>query len=410
MEKSLRREILAGISTFLTLAYLLVLYPQILSEGGIEIGSALTATIVTLAAATIFLAFYADFPAVLAPGLSAGPFLVYGVILKQGASWQTALGLVFWGGLILFLLSLLKIRQKLLLHIPATLKTAAISGIGLFLIVVGCKDLGLPTLSEKSGLAFLGLFFFFLLHRLKVESAFLIAILSSWIIGLITGLATWNGLTAWPPSLSPTFLHLDLLGALRPEFWGSLLTLVLISLIDSSASLTVLSHLSHKVDESGHIQKIDRIVIPDGIGSMFAALLGTGTLSFLLESSSGIKAGGRTKTVALTAALCSLSCLFLYPLISSIPLFATAPALIAIGIFMALEAKKIPWSDWSQWIPALITIITMPLAFSIYLGFVFGFISYVLIQILHGKWRHIDPICWALSFLFILQWTIERLQ
>jgi AGZA family xanthine/uracil permease-like MFS transporter len=406
MQKTIRREILAGLSTFFTMAYLLLLYPQILSEGGIDIGSALTATILTLAASTLFLGLYTNFPAVLAPGLSVGPFLVYSVILKQGTPWQTALGLVFWAGLCILILSLLKIRQKILIHIPPALKSAAISGIGLFLICVGLKDLGVPDpqriFALSNGVALFGLALFYLLYRKKIDSAFLIVILIGWSIGLLSGLTHWRGFAAWPASLSPTFLQLDFLGALKPHLWGTLLTLILISLIDSSASLTVLSRLSHSVTEKGHIRNIDRIVIPDGAGSLLAALLGTGTLSFLLESSSGIKAGGRTKITALTVAICSLLCLFLYPMISSIPLFATPPALIALGCFMALDAKMIPWKDWTQWIPALITLITIPLAFSIYQGFAFGFISYVLIQILVGRWKKIDPVCWILSAIFAI--------
>lgn len=416
----IRREVLAGVSTFFTAAYLLLLYPQILSEGGIDFGAALTATIVTLVIATVFLAIYADFPAVLAPGLSVGPYLVYSVILKQGATWQTALGIVFWVGFALFLLTLLKVRQKIILHLPNAIKSSAIGGIGLFLICVGLKDLGIltpakflfelgPIATYENGIALFGLCLFAFLYWKKIASAFLITILVCWAAGLLFGFAQWKGFASAPSSISATFYQLDFFSPLRGEWIGTLLSVLLISLFDSTASLTVLARLSHKMDERGHIQKIDRILVPDGTCSMLAAILGTGTLSYTLESSSGIKAGGRTGITALTAALCTLICLFLFPLISSIPLFATAPALIAIGFFMAKEALGVKWSDYTEAIPALLTLAIIPATFSIYQGFVCGFISFVLLKALSKRWREVHPICWILSLIFSLHliWALS---
>lgn len=407
----MRKELLAGLSTFFTAAYLILLYPKILSEGGIDFGSALTATILTLVASTLFLALYADFPVLLAPGLSVGPYLVYSVILKQGASWQTAFGMVFWAGLIIFLLTIFKLRQKILLHLPSSIKSAAIAGIGLFLICVGLKDLGFPhenILSASNGIALFGLILFFLLHHFKIASSFLISILACWFLAIPFGLAAFHGFTALPPSLTPTLFQLQFLNSLEFEWLGALLSVILICLFDTSASLTVLSKLSHKVDEKGRIQKIDQILIPDGLGSMLGALLGTGTLSFTLESSAGIKAGGRGKITAIVAALCCLTGLFIYPLISSIPLFATTPAILAIGIFMASEIKEIRWASLSESIPAMVTLFTIPIAFSIYRGFAFGFVSYALIKALQGKWKEVHPVCWALAILFAahLSWAL----
>ena len=220
-------------------------------------------------------------------------------------------------------------------------------------------------------------------------------------------MSQWNGAAALPPNLSPTFLQLDLAASIHPKLWGTLLTIVLLCLIDSSISLSILARLSDRISPKGHISNIDRIVIPDGVGSALAGLLGTGSLSFLLESSSGLKAGGRTKITAITAALCSLSCLFLYPLISSIPLFATAPALIAIGTFMAFDIKLIPWKKWTESIPALITLLSIPLTFNVYQGFALGFISYVLIKASTGRLKEIDPICWALSAVFAIHFFLK---
>lgn len=406
------REILAGLSTFFTAAYLILLYPQIFSEGGIPFGAALTATILIIVIATLFLAFYANFPALLAPGLSVGPYLVYSVILKQGASWQTALGIVFWVGLFLFLLTLFKVRQKILLNLPATIKSSSIAGIGLFLILVGLKNLNVltpapflfhlgPLFTLPNLIALFGLLLFFILYRYRITSAFLISIVACWLIGLALGLSQWQGFFDFPATLSPTFLKLDFWTPLHPHWMGTLLAVLLITLFDSTASLTVLSKLAAVLDEKGEIHNIDRILVPDGTGSMLAAILGTGTLTYTLESSSGIKAGGRTGITAVVAALCSLSCLFLYPMISSIPLFATAPALIAIGIFMAREIMSVKWSDWTEAIPALSTLVAIPLTFSIYNGFVSGFISFVVLKAVTNRWKEIHPICWLLSFIFI---------
>lgn len=404
MFKTVRKELLAGFSTFFTVAYLIVLYPKILSEGGIDFGSALTATILTIVLSTIFLALYADFPALLAPGLSVGPFLVYSVILKQHATWYIALGLVFWAGLIIFLLSLFKVRQKILFHLPSSIKSAAIGGIGLFLICVGLKDLGIGNdqiATISNGIALFGLALFFTLYyHFKINSAFIVTILACWILAVPFDLVTWHGFAALPSPLTPTLFQLDLTSSIRFEWLGTLLSITLICLFDTSAALTVLSKLSHKVDEKGRIKNIDQIVIPDGIGSMLGALLGTGTLTFTLESSAGIKAGGRTKITAITAALCCLVGLFFYPLISSIPLFATVPVIIAIGIFMTLEIKSIQWRNYTDSIPALITLFTIPITFSIYLGFAFGFVSYCLLKALKGEWKEVHPVCWILAIIF----------
>lgn len=407
----MRKELLAGISTFFTIAYLFLLYPKILSEGGMDSGAALTAIILTVTASTLFLAFYADFPVLLAPGLSVGPFLVYSVIQKQHATWQIALGIVFWAGFVIFLLSLFKVRQKILIHLPSSFRSAAIGGIGLFLICVSLKDLGIPHelfFTIPNGIVLFGIVLFFTLHYFQITSAFLITILACWLLAIPFGFASWHGLAALPPSLSPTFLHLDLLSSIEFEWLGTVLSVILICLFDTSAALTVLSRLAHKVDQNGHIKNINRIVIPDGVGTMLGALLGTGTLTFTLESSAGIKAGGRTKITAITAAACSLIGLFFYPLISSIPLFASTPVMIAIGIFMTLEIKTIRWRSYTESIPAIVTLFTIPITFSIYRGFAFGFVSYILLKAIQGKWKEVHPVCWTLALIFAahLSWAL----
>lgn len=400
---------IAGLSTFFTLAYLLLLYPQIMSEGGFDFGASLVAQILTLAATTFFLALYADFPAVLAPGLSVVAYLVYSAIQKQGLLPSQALGIVFWAGLIIFILSVFKIRQKLLLNLPNSIKFSAIAGIGLFLIAVGLKNLSLlfpfrpdNLFQMPTAISLFGLLFFFFLHQRKINSAFILTILACWFLGMIANLSHWNGFAALPPSLDPSFWILDFRVIFEPNLWGTLLSVFLISLFDSSASLTALARLNDQLDSNGKIKGVDQIVIPDGIGSMLGGILGATSLTFTLESSSGIKAGGRKGAAAMIAASACLIGLFLFPLLSSIPLFATTPALVAIGIFMAKEAKEIQWKDWSEAIPAALTLGIIPLTFSIYKGFAFGFVSYTLIKALTGKFKEVHPLCWGLSILFAI--------
>jgi len=415
-----KREWIAGFSTFFTLAYLLLLYPQIMSEGGFDFGASLVAFIITLFISTLFLALYANFPAVLASGLSVVAFLVFSAIQKQGLLPAQALGIVFWSGLIVFIISALKWRQKILLNLPQSIKFAAISGIGLFLICIGLKNLKIlfPTpdllfdlhqvFTIPTAIASFGLFLFWVLHRKQVDSAFLLSILTCWFIGMLFNLTNWKGFAAFPPTIRPSFFLLDFSVILNPALWGTLLSVFLISLFDATASLTALARLNKQIDPHGKISRIDQIVIPDGLGSLLAALLGATSLSFTLESSSGIKAGGRTGKTAIIAAIACLLGLFLFPLISSIPIFATTPALVAIGIFMAMECKEISWRDWTEAVPAFLILITIPATFSIYRGFAFGFISYVFLKLITGKFRQIHPVSWALAIIFAIHLCLEK--
>lgn len=411
---NIRREILAGLSTFFTVAYYFLLYPKILSEGGLDFGSALTATILTLVLSTIFLALYTKTPYVLGPGISVAAYLVYSVVLKQHATWQAALGIVFWTGLAMFLLSIFKVRQKLIHNLPPSLISAAIGGVGLFLICVGLKDLGIlipdsvtfyrlgAILTPQNGIALFGVILFFVLNRFRIPGSFLVTIISCWIFSLLFGFSQWQGVLSSPPSLSSTFFQLDILTPLQPRMWGFIFSALLISLLDSTAAMTALSKLSHNTDERGRIKNLQRLVIPDGIGGMLGSFLGAANLTFFLESSSGIKAGGRTAITALTAALCSLAVLFLYPLVSSIPSFASVPALIAIGVFMTVVAKEIHWHSWTDAVPSLITLLIIPLTFSIYRGFAIGFLSYILLKAITNRGQQVHPICWGLGVVFAL--------
>ena len=406
-------EIIAGLSTFFTIAYLFALCPQLLSQAGIDFGSALTATILTVAATTLFLSLYANYPLAVGPGLSVMSYLVFSVIGKNLFTWPEALGLVFWAGLAQFLLSWFELRQKILIAVPAIIKHASAAGLGLFFLAVGLKQLGivnidgssyswgeLGTLGQAIGLAGLLLFLFF--HWKRWRGGMLLPVLFCWMAALLIGQAQWNGLLSLPPPIDSTFGKLVFSSILEPKSWGVFVSILLISIFDAGATLTVLARMLGWLHKDGTIRNLNRVVIPDGIGSMAAAILGTTSCSIYIESSSGIRAGGRTAITGCTTAIAVLAALFFYPALSSIPLFATAPVLLGIGGILTAELRWVPWKSPSDAIPFLITAMAMPVFFSIYWGFALGFLSYVLVKSVSGKAKEIHPIVWGLAVIFAI--------
>lgn len=402
-------EILAGLSTFFAIAYLFALAPQLLSLAGIKFGSGLTATILAIAIATLFFSLYANAPIALGPGLSVMTYLVF--TAKEAFPWPELLGLVFWAGLLQFLLSIFGWRQKILLAIPTPLRHAAAAGLGLFFIAIGFKQIGMIEITNgiyslgtfgTSGqlIALIGLALFALLHRLHFPGSCLIPVLFCWLAALFFGEAEWLGLFSLPPTLQPTLFKLSFSTVLQPQSWIILLTILLIAIFDAGATLHALSRQLGWLKPNGTIRNLNKAVIPDGIASMAAALLGTTSCSLYAESSIGIHARGRTRIAGCTIALFSLSALFLYPALASIPLFATAPILFGIGGLLACHLKEIDWKNLPEAISFLITAFAMPLFFSIYWGFALGFIAYVLLKTAARKAKEIHPIVWGLSALF----------
>lgn len=402
-------EILAGLSTFFAIAYLFALSPQLLSLAGVDFGSGLTATILAIAIPTLFFSLYVNAPIALGPGLSVMTYLVF--TAKETLLWPELLGLVFWAGLIQFLLSVVGWRQKILLAIPSPLQHAAAAGLGLFFIAIGLKQIGIVEITNgiysiktlgTSGqlIALIGLVLFALLHRFHFPGSCLIPVLFCWIAALLFGETTWQGLLSLPPTLHPTFFKLSFSAILQPQSWSILLTILLISIFDAGATLNALARQLGWLKSNGTIHNLNKAVIPDGIGSMAAAILGATSCSLYAESSIGIHAKGRTWIAGCTIAAASLFALFLYPALASIPLFATAPILFGIGGLLACHLKQIDWKNWPEAISFLITAFAMPLFFSIYWGFALGFIAYVFLKAAAGKRKEIHPIVWGLAALF----------
>jgi len=409
---SLHIEILAGLTTFSSMAYILIVNPTILSLGGMDFGSVLTATIICTFIGSCLMALFGNLPFAIAPGMGTSTFLTFSLILTYQISWQEGLACVFLTSIALFILNIFNLRIKILNAIPLTLLNATVAGVGLFLIFVALREVniikpgayGFITIGHVYSIETLlvlgGLFLTAYLEQKRIKSSFLIGILSIWVVSLMIGKAKYTGIVALPPSLSPTFFQLDFSRITHWTFWRFCFSIFLVTLFDSSAAiLTLKKFLPHKISS----KKQQLALYSDVIGSFIGSLIGTGSLSIHLESASGLKVGGKTGLTSLIVGLLFFLCFFFYPLISSIPTFASAPVLMIIGVLMVQELRNIDWKKLTDALPTLIVIFTMPLLFSIYLGFAYGFIAFTIMKLFSGKLKEITPLCFLLTALFALQ-------
>lgn len=413
----LRREIVAGLTTFAAMAYVIVLNPIILSEAGMDFGAVMFATILMSSLATLFMGLYAKLPLAIAPGMGVTAFVTFSLVLKYNLSWQECLTACFAAALVLLILNFLKIREKILLTIPPSLLTGATAGVGLFLICVALKEIGIlsvgasnfiyftPTISHELLITLIGAALIpFLLSR-GIKSAFILVMLLNFCLALLLHKTEWKGLIALPPSVGPTLCQMSFYHLLNPAFYKAFFSILLVTLFDSSAGLITLGNILHK---NKPIPRITKALMPDCIGSLFGAMIGTTSLAIHLEAAAGIKAGGRSGLTSVVVALCFLACLFFHPIAAAIPSFASAPVLIVLGCMMAMEVKILNWKKATDFIPALITTLVMPLTFSIYYGFAAGFISYVLLKLITRRYREIPLVCSVMAVLFALQMALFR--
>ena len=407
---NIKREILAGFTTFSAMAYVIVVNPLILAVAGMDLGAVMVVTIIISAAASIAMGLFAKLPLAIAPGMGVSAYFAFTLVSKHQLDWQVGLTACFFSGVILVILNILKLRQKILLAIPPSLIKGITAGIGLFLMVVALKQLDLISLSERHivhfhphlstpiAIASISFVLIELLLHFQIRSAFLIIILLNYFVALNLDLTHYQGLVALPPSIEPTLFKLSFSHFDSPLFYKAFFAIFLVTLFDSSAGLITLGRIIYP---SGVIPRIQKALTPDSAGSIVGALLGTSSLAIHIESAAGIKIGGRTGLVAVIVGLCFLASLFFYPFISSIPLFATSPILVALGIYMIRELKGIDWKDLSESVPIFIILISMPLFFSIYLGFAFGFIAHVVMKTCCKQKTH--PVCWVMALLFLVQ-------
>ena len=414
---TVRTEILAGISTFLTMAYIVFVNPLILSDAGMDFGAVFVATCVAAALGSVIMGLYANYPIALAPGMGLNAYFAYAVVLGMEVPWQVALGAVFISGLLFIILSILPVREWVINAIPMSLKMAISAGIGLFLALIGLKNAGLiqddPNTFVTVGnltqpepiLAALGLAAIAALTAWRVAGAVIIGILAVSVVGMIIGISELQGIAALPPDPTPTFLAMDLAGAIDIGLITIVFVFLFVDLFDTAGTLVGVSARAGFLDREGKLPRLRQALVADSAATAAGAALGTSTTTSYVESAAGINVGGRTGLTAVTVAGLFLLCLFFAPLAQSIPSYATAPALIFVACLMARGLHDIDWDDTTEAVPALIAAISMPLTFSIAHGIAFGIISYAAIKILAGRFSEVSPAVIILAILFCLKFA-----
>ena len=423
-----KREIVAGCTTFATLSYIIFVQPAILSAAGMDPGAVMTATCITSAFAMVLMAFLANYPIALAPGMGHNVFFTYTVCLTLGVPWQTALGAVFIAGAFFVLLSFVGLREKVMSILPVSFRNAIPAGIGLLIALVGLEWAGLivhhpatyvtlgklkspPVLLSLFGIGIMGVLF-----ALNVRGAILIGILASTVVGLIAGMVTFEGVVSAPPSMAPTFLKLQIPNIfVQPELISIIVVFIFLDLFDTVGTLVgVTQQAGLMVD--GKLPKARQALLSDAVATSSGALLGTSTVTSYIESASGISAGGRTGLTNIVTAVLMLLALFFHPIIKmvgaefavddGIPLHPIiAPALIIIGSFMLRNVVHIDWDDITESLPAFLMLLMMPLTFSITEGFAFGFISYSFLKLITGKGKQVHWLIYLFAILFVVRYV-----
>jgi AGZA family xanthine/uracil permease-like MFS transporter len=415
---TVRTEILAGCTTFLTMAYIMFLNPAILAEAEMDFGAVFVATCVSAAFGSFAMGLLANYPVALAPGMGLNAFFTFVVVQNQGASWQTALGAVFIAGVAFVVLSVLPVREWLINAIPRALKLGIAAGIGLFLAFIGLRNAGLVVASsatfvelgpvrEPGPLHALGGFAVMVaLDRRGVPGAVLIGVLAITALSATLGYVEWRGVFALPPDPRPTLMQLDIGGALHLGMLGTILTFLLIDLFDNAGTLVGVAHEAGMLDADGRLPRLGRALLADSSACVVGAMLGTSSVTSYVESAAGVKAGGRTGLTAVTVGVLFLLALFLSPLAQSVPLTATAPALIYVGCIMTRALAELDWRDASDYAPAVLTAIAMPLTFSISDGIGLGFLTYAGAKLVSGRERECGAGVWIVSALFAMKFLV----
>lgn len=412
---TVRTELLAGLTTFLTMAYILFVNPNILAETGMDKGAVFVATCLAAAIGSAIMGLVANYPIALAPGMGLNAFFTYTVVLTMGHTWQVALGAVFLSGVIFFLLSIFRIREWIINSIPMALRAGIAAGIGLFLAIIALKNagivvdnpatlVGLGDMSQGSVLlACLGFFVIAALAYRKVTGAVMIGILLVTGLSVAFGFSQLDGVVSMPPSLLPTLLQLDIAGALDIGLLSVIFAFLFVDLFDTSGTLIGVAQKADLLDKDGKMPKLGRALLADSTATMAGAALGTSTTTSYIESAAGISAGGRTGLTACVVALLFLLSLFFAPLAGAIPAFATAPALLFVAVLMMSSLAQIDWDDLTVAAPVVVAALAMPLTFSIANGIAFGFISWTVVKLLAGRWRDLNPALVVLSVLFVIK-------
>lgn len=413
---TIKTEVLAGITTFLTMSYIIIVNPNILSTTGMEHGAIFVATCLAAVVGSLVMALVANWPIGLAPGMGLNAFFAFTVVAALGYTWQQALGAVFISGIIFLFLTATGIRTWIIAGIPKSLRAAIAAGIGLFLAIIALMNagivvenpatkIGIGDLTQASTLyAILGFFIIAVLDVLKVRGAILIGILAVTALATLTGHNDYQGIFSLPPSLAPTFMQLDIVGALHMGLAHVILVLVLVEVFDATGTMLGVAKRAGLITDQNS-GRLPRALFADSTAIIAGSVIGTSSTTAYVESASGVQAGGRTGLTALTVAACFLLALFFAPLAKMVPAYATAPALLYVAGLMLREMADIDWDDTTQAAPAALTAFAMPFTYSIANGLAFGFISYVVIKLFTGKIRDIHPATAIVAILFIIKYT-----
>ena len=412
---NVKTEILAGITTFLTMAYILAVNPNILGSVGMDKGAVFTTTAIVAVLATLVMALYAKMPFALAPGMGLNAFFAYTVCMTMGYSWQFALAAVFIEGLIFILLTVTNLRDIIVNAIPASLRNAIGPGIGLYIAFIGLKNGGvivhsdatfvtLGAITHGAGLlSVIGIVLTGVLLILNVRGALLLGILGTALIGIPMGLTTYGGLTSIPPSIAPIAFQFDFSQLFTIDMLIVIFTFLFIDMFDTIGTLVGVSTKAGMIKD-GKVPRLRKAFMADALGTTFGALLGSSTVTTYVESASGVAQGGRSGLTAFTTAVCFAVALLFAPIFLAIPGAATCPVLVIVGLFMLSPIKDIDFDDYSESIPAFICLILMPLTYSISDGILIGVISYVLLNLLGRKYRKLTPAMYVLAVLFVLKY------
>ena len=414
---TVRTEVMAGLTTFLTMAYIAFVNPQILSEAGMDRGAVFVATCLAAAIGSAIMGLYANYPIAQAPGMGLNAFFTYGVVLGLGHPWQTALGAVFISGICFMALSVLPIREWVVNAFPRSLKLATSAGIGFFLAIIAMRNAGLVEGSEvtlvtlgdvtaaPAVLAVVGLVLIAALEARRVTGGPIIGILTVTVIGLALGVSPFRGVVDLPPSIAPTLFVLDIGAALDIALFGVIFAFLFTDLFDTAGTLIGVAHQADLLDADGRLPRVRKALVADSTATTLGALLGTSPVTSYIESAAGVKAGGRTGLTAVTVSVLFLATLFLSPLADTIPAYATAAVLLFVTCLMARSIVDIDWSDVTEYAPSVVLVVTIPLSFSIADGIAAGFITYAAIKLLSGRAREAQPAVLILAAVFVARFV-----
>ncbi|ADZ44410.1 TPA: NCS2 family permease [Yersinia enterocolitica] len=410
-----RTELIAGITTFLTMVYIVFVNPQILGGAGMDVQAVFVTTCLIAAFGSIFMGLLANLPVALAPAMGLNAFFAFVVVGAMGISWQVGMGAIFWGAIGFLLLTIFRIRYWMIANIPLSLRVGITSGIGLFIAMMGLKNAGIVVANPDTLVAVgnltshsvllgaLGFFIIAVLASRNIHAAVLVSIVVTTLIGWALGDVHYSGIFSMPPSVTSVVGQVDLAGALNISMAGIIFSFMLVNLFDSSGTLIGVTDKAGLTDHKGKFPRMKQALYVDSISSVAGAFIGTSSVTAYIESSSGVSVGGRTGLTAVVVGILFLLVMFVSPLAGMVPAYAAAGALIYVGVLMTSSLSRVKWDDLTEAVPAFVTAVMMPFSFSITEGIALGFISYCLMKLGTGRWREISPCVVVVALLFVLK-------